>query len=102
MPATPDESATIHKLEVRVSEINTSLKFIKWAGGFLSLCALGFLAFEFASVQRLARIEDVILALQKDSDEMRSDSKERNRRIADSLERIEKSSARNNPQGKMQ
>jgi hypothetical protein len=97
MPASADEDAEIRELEVQVSEINSSLKFIKWIGGFLSVCAIGFLAYDFASVQRLARIEDAILALQKDSAELRSDLKERNQRIANSLDRIEKSLVQNRP-----
>jgi hypothetical protein len=95
MPATPDESATIYKLEIQVTEINTSLKFVKWIGAFLVLAAMAFIGFEYASVQRLVRIEDAILALQKDAADMRSDLKERNREIAGSLDRIEKSLARN-------
>jgi hypothetical protein len=95
MPATLDESATIYKLEIQVAEINTSLKFVKWIGALLALAAMVFIGFEYASVQRLVRIEDAILAVQKDAADMRSDLKERNREIAGSLDRIEKSLARN-------
>ncbi len=97
MPASADENAEIRQREVPVSEIDSSLTFLKWIGGFLSLCAMGILAFEFASVQRLTRIEDAIHALQKDSAEMRSDLRERNQRIADSLDRMEKSQVKNRP-----
>lgn len=97
MPATADESAMIRKLEVQISEMNISLKFIKWIGAFLVLSAVGFFGFEYTAVQRLVRIEDAILALQKDAAEMRSNSKERNRQITDSLDRIEKSLAQNHP-----
>jgi hypothetical protein len=101
MPATVDENAAIRKLELQVAEINTSLKFIKLIGGFLALSAVGLFGFEYTAVQRLVRIEQAILALQKESAEMRADSRERNATIASSLERIEKSLAHNQgPAGK--
>ena len=95
MPATVDENALIRKLEAQVIEINTSLKFIKWIGGFLAAIAVGFIVFEYQAVQRRLRIEDAILGLQKDYAEMRADARQRDAQIAGSLERIEKSRAHN-------
>src|SRR5262249_61076309 len=87
MPATADEKDAIHKLEVRIAEISTSLSFIKWIGVFLAGCAVTGLTFLYNSGQRVTRIEDAVVALQRDSAKLKTDFKARDRHISESLYR---------------
>jgi hypothetical protein len=93
MPATADEKA-IHQLEVRLAEISTSLSFIKWIGTFLAGCAVALLVFFYQAGQRVTRIEDAVVALQKDFAEVKSDLKGV-AEIKPQLDRIERSLAHN-------
>ena len=89
MPSTPDESETIHKLENQVKEINWSLKFVKWIGGFLSIAAMAFIGFESRRSNGSSGSRTRFSPSRKTPPSMRSDLKERNREIAGSLDRIE-------------
>jgi hypothetical protein len=63
----------VHALEIKVADINTSLKFIKGIGVFLATCGLGILGSAFYAVHRATQIEGAVVALQKDTGEMRAD-----------------------------
>jgi hypothetical protein len=83
----PDE---VSDLKTVVAEMNVSLKFIKWIGGYLAICASGFLAIEYSAVQRITRIESAVSGTREDIKDIKTGLLDRDTWFARTFDRIEK------------
>jgi hypothetical protein len=91
---------SVHTLDKQVTEINVSPRCIKWIGVFVATCGVGILGISYIVVQKATRIEDAVITLQKETADLKRDSKERDTQFLtalDSLARIEKSLAAGRP-----
>jgi hypothetical protein len=88
---------SVQRLEVRTAVIEDRLGSIRKIGWTLAMTAIGLLGSAFFVVHRAAQIEGAVVTLQGNFAEFKTDFKARDKQIADSLDRIEKTLAQIRP-----